>query len=416
MRDPDTGKTTLVPEGPPPTGKKRIFVGTDDWELRQHTLTALASVELPSGTALALVVPFARVGNTRVAKEGEEVVGTDAMDQDLTESTDAGIGDIELRLRQDLRTALGLRGRFIPRTTVSLGASAPTGHFIIDQGLDDEAKDMSRYVSVGRGVWWALYDVDVFGRIFDRLGYMAQFGGRYPFGTVSNSSGFAFRWGPETRLNVGLTGVLWPGLVSASVTADMEWRKRGQERATANSPFEDFDNGGGNIQSLSTTIQVLLGGGFSLTANLRAPLRYEVYGTQPVPGIGALVALGYSHSIDTSTPAAPATAAKKGATAETELVKSLLVPGKVTIIDYWATWCEPCKRLAPLLEAFAASRDDVVLRKIDATDWNQAKMNRELPGVAGLPVVDIYGADGHLIERLVGTDCFDFAARVPSSR
>jgi len=58
------------------------------------------------------------------------------------------------------------------------------------------------------------------------------------------------------------------------------------------------------------------------------------------------------------------------ATFQTEVInRSMSVP---VVIDFWATWCEPCKTLSPILEKLAAEYDGrFVLAKIDV-DANQA--------------------------------------------
>lgn len=39
--------------------------------------------------------------------------------------------------------------------------------------------------------------------------------------------------------------------------------------------------------------------------------------------------------------------------------------GKQIIVDFWATWCGPCRIVGPILEKIDAENDDLVVLKID---------------------------------------------------
>ena len=49
---------------------------------------------------------------------------------------------------------------------------------------------------------------------------------------------------------------------------------------------------------------------------------------------------------------------------EEEVLKS---EGKV-LVDFWATWCAPCRMLAPELESFAFSQDEVKVGKVNVDE------------------------------------------------
>ena len=68
------------------------------------------------------------------------------------------------------------------------------------------------------------------------------------------------------------------------------------------------------------------------------------------------------------------------------------------VVDFWATWCGPCRMLAPILDEVAAKMPEVKFGKVDvdsATDL--AKRFK----IMSIPNVCIF-KDGELVDRIVG--------------
>jgi thiol-disulfide isomerase/thioredoxin/plastocyanin len=80
-------------------------------------------------------------------------------------------------------------------------------------------------------------------------------------------------------------------------------------------------------------------------------------------------------------------------------VELVPVPGKITIFDFWATWCVPCKTLEPVLVELAKKHPErVALRRIDAVDWDSPVVAQHLtPRAFDLPHLKIYDAKGVLV-------------------
>lgn len=57
---------------------------------------------------------------------------------------------------------------------------------------------------------------------------------------------------------------------------------------------------------------------------------------------------------------------------------------KPVIVDFWAPWCVPCRRISPILEELSESRDDVTFVKINVDDNPATAMNY---GVRSIPTI-----------------------------
>jgi thioredoxin 1 len=71
----------------------------------------------------------------------------------------------------------------------------------------------------------------------------------------------------------------------------------------------------------------------------------------------------------------------------------------VVLVDFWAPWCVPCKRLSPILEDIDKDLNDTIkIAKINADD-NPQSANRF--GIMSIPSLIIF-KDGIPIDKIVG--------------
>lgn len=71
---------------------------------------------------------------------------------------------------------------------------------------------------------------------------------------------------------------------------------------------------------------------------------------------------------------------------------------KPVIIDFWATWCEPCQMLAPVLEELEKERPDLVIAKVDVDEEMELAMQFKVVSIPTILLV----RDGKVAARAVG--------------
>lgn len=78
---------------------------------------------------------------------------------------------------------------------------------------------------------------------------------------------------------------------------------------------------------------------------------------------------------------------------------ALIATGKPVVIDFWATWCGPCRKMAPVVEAMAEKyADKVVVGKCDVDDCADIPAQY---GIRNIPTI-LYIKGGQVVAKTVG--------------
>lgn len=70
----------------------------------------------------------------------------------------------------------------------------------------------------------------------------------------------------------------------------------------------------------------------------------------------------------------------------------------IALVDFWASWCGPCRMLAPTIDELSEELDDVLVGKVDVDE--QQALARQF-NVMSIPTLYIF-KDGEPAGRIVG--------------
>lgn len=75
-----------------------------------------------------------------------------------------------------------------------------------------------------------------------------------------------------------------------------------------------------------------------------------------------------------------------------------IIQGEKVLVDFFATWCGPCKMIAPVLEKFAAAHPEITVIKVDVDEF--PKIANEY-GIRSIPTL-IHFSKGEIVEQKLG--------------
>ena len=77
---------------------------------------------------------------------------------------------------------------------------------------------------------------------------------------------------------------------------------------------------------------------------------------------------------------------------------AVLESKNTVLLDFWASWCGPCKMLAPIVEEIAEEYSDVTLGKINVDEQMELAIQF---GIVSIPTLIVY-QDGKEVAKSIG--------------
>ena len=81
-------------------------------------------------------------------------------------------------------------------------------------------------------------------------------------------------------------------------------------------------------------------------------------------------------------------------------VPQLQTEGKKVLVDFWATWCGPCRSLIPQLESLSGEYDNIQFVKVNVDENREFAMGM---GIRSVPTVIFFNGEQE-ISRLIGVN------------
>ena len=79
---------------------------------------------------------------------------------------------------------------------------------------------------------------------------------------------------------------------------------------------------------------------------------------------------------------------------EAEVIKS----EKTVLVDFWASWCGPCRMLSPIVDEIAEERTDIKVGKVNVDEQEELAMRF---GIMSIPTLIVF-KNGEAVKKTMG--------------
>ena len=76
----------------------------------------------------------------------------------------------------------------------------------------------------------------------------------------------------------------------------------------------------------------------------------------------------------------------------------VLASDKPVLVDFWATWCGPCRMVGPIIDEIAEERSDIKVCKVNVDDEPDLAVRY---GIMSIPTLLIF-KDGEVVQQSLG--------------